>query len=139
MGDKHLSFRYYNLKPELSSFPQTGLPYHNLGFSLAGFTTFHPKYYYLGSSLWHFYIYFNPHIWTISKPLAYKSYLRLFFPLAQTLPFVSEWVSKDFPQVTERYQRLSFRIILPHLYCFHKRFFQGLTTFSKYQHYWNYI
>ncbi len=40
-------------------FPGRKLPYHNLGFSLAGFTSFHPCNFLQGSSLWHFYRYFD--------------------------------------------------------------------------------
>ena len=97
-GSNHLSTQEIFLRPSIRSFPFGECPYHNLGFSLVGFTSFHLASFQasfvtvaLSGSFYH--------IKRLRYSFRRQSFLclPLFFQVARTLRSSQSRVSMDFP------------------------------------------
>ena len=108
-GSNHLSTQENILRPSIRSFPSGECPYHNLGFSLVGFTSFHLTSF-LASSVTVAPSGSFGHIRRLRRSFRRQSSklqcLPLFFQVARTLRASQHRVSMDFPLRSQATQRL---------------------------------
>lgn len=86
------------IRPSIRSFPSGECPYHNLGFSLVGFTSFHLTSFLVSSVTVALSGSFG-HILRLRRSFRRQSFLclPLFFQVARTLRASQHRVSMDFP------------------------------------------